>query len=80
MEVQEAYGKQPPQRYPLDPPEPKSVTGSDASTHNRGMGGPLPKLPLSVQPGECLVQVSRRNICTVALRHFIPCVEQSLQF
>lgn len=57
VEVQEAYGKQAPQRYPLDPPDPKSVTGSDASTHNRGLGGPLPHLPMSVQPGECLVQV-----------------------
>ena len=58
VEVQEAYGKQSSQRYPLDPPDPKSVTGEDASTHNRGMGGPLAKLPLSVQPGEVVVQVS----------------------
>lgn len=57
VEVQEAYGKQPPQRYPLDPPDAKAVTGADSSTHNRGLGGPLPHLPLSVQPGECLVQV-----------------------
>ncbi len=57
VEVQEAYGKQNPQRYPLDPPDPKSVTGEDTSTHNRGMGGPLARLPLSVQPGEVLVQV-----------------------
>jgi len=55
--VQEAYGKQSPQRYPLDPPDPKSVTGEDTSTHNRGVGGPLARLPLSVQPGEVLVQV-----------------------
>ncbi|DBA65520.1 TPA: hypothetical protein ACH3X2_003176 [Trebouxia sp. C0005] len=45
VEVQEAYGKQSPQRYPLDPPDPKSVTGEDTSTHNRGMGGPLARLP-----------------------------------
>ena len=57
VEVQEAYGKQDPRRYPLDPPDPKSVTGEDSSTHNRGVGGPLPRLPLSVQPGEVLVQV-----------------------
>lgn len=57
VEVQEAYGKQTPQRYPLDPPDPKMAVGEDASTHNRGMGGPLPKLPLSVQPGEVHVQV-----------------------
>lgn len=57
VEVQEAYGKQPSQRYPLDPPDPKTVVGDDTSTHNRGMGGPLPKLPLSVQPGEVHVQV-----------------------
>ncbi len=57
VEVQEAYGKQSPQRYPLDPPDPKSVTGEDTSTHNRGVGGPLARLPLSVQPGEVLVQV-----------------------
>lgn len=57
VEVQEAYGKQTAQRYPLDPPDPKMVVGEDASTHNRGMGGPLPKLPLSVQPGEVHVQV-----------------------
>lgn len=57
VEVQEAYGKQTPQRFPLDPPEPKAATGEDASTHNRGMGGPLAKLLLSVQPGEVLVQV-----------------------
>ncbi len=57
VEVQEAYGKQSPQRYPLDPPDPKSVTGEDTSTHDRGMGGPLARLPLSVQPGEVLVQV-----------------------
>ncbi len=57
VEVQEVYGKQSPQRYPLDPPDPKSVTGEDTSTHNRGMGGPLARLPLSVQPGEVLVQV-----------------------
>ena len=57
VEVQEAYGKQTSQRYPLDPPDPKMVVGEDASTHNRGMGGPLPKLPLSVQPGEVHVQV-----------------------
>ena len=57
VEVQEAYGKQSPQRYPLDPPDPKSVTGEDTSSHNRGMGGPLARLPLSVQPGEVLVQV-----------------------
>ncbi|KAL0023466.1 hypothetical protein WJX79_007540 [Trebouxia sp. C0005] len=56
VEVQEAYGKQSPQRYPLDPPDPKSVSGEDASTHDRGMGGPLAWLPLSVQPGEVLVQ------------------------
>ena len=55
--MQEAYGKQSPQRYPLDPPDPKSVTGEDTSTHNRGMGGPLARLPLSVQPGEVIVQV-----------------------
>lgn len=55
--MQEAYGKQTPQRYPLDPPDPKMAVGEDASTHNRGMGGPLPKLPLSVQPGEVHVQV-----------------------
>ena len=63
VEVQEAYGKQAPQRYPLDPPDPKSVTGSDASTHNRGLGGPLPHLPMSVQPGECLVQVMLIAAC-----------------
>lgn len=57
VEVQEAYGKQTSQRYPLDPPDPKMLVGEDASTHNRGMGGPLPKLPLSVQPGEVHVQV-----------------------
>ena len=57
VEVQEAYGKQSPQRYPLGPPDPKSVTGEDTSTHNRGMGGPLARLPLSVQPREVLVQV-----------------------
>ena len=57
VEVQEVYGKQSPQRYLLDPPGPKSVTGEDTSTHNRGMGGPLARLPLSVQPGEVLVQV-----------------------
>ncbi len=57
VEVQEAYGKQSPQRYPLDPPDPKSVTGEDTSTHNRGMGGPLARLPLSVQPRWVLVQV-----------------------
>ena len=57
VEVQEAYGKQTSQRYPLDPPDPKALVGEDASTHNRGMGGPLPKLPLSVQPGEVHVQV-----------------------
>ncbi len=57
VEVQGAYGKQSPQRYPLDPPDPKSVTGEDTSTRNRGMGGPLARLPLSVQPGEVLVQV-----------------------
>ena len=57
VEVQEAYGKQDPRRYPLDPPDPKSVTGEDSSTHNRGMGGPLARLPLSMQPGEVLVQV-----------------------
>jgi hypothetical protein len=38
---------------PLTP----SLTGEDTSTHNRGMGGPLARLPLSVQPGEVLVQV-----------------------
>ena len=58
--MQEACGKQIPQRYPLDPPDPKSAAGEDASTHNRGMGGPLAKLLLSVQPGEVLVQV--RNV------------------
>ncbi len=57
MEVQEAYGKKSPQQYPLDPADPKSVTGEDTRTHNRGMGGPLARLPLSVQPGEVLVQV-----------------------
>ena len=57
VEVQEAYGQQSPQQYPLDPLDPKSVTGEDTSTHNRGMGGPLARLPLSVQPGELLVQV-----------------------
>ena len=57
VEVQEAYGKQTSQRYPLDPPDPKMVVGDDTSTHNRGMGGPLPKLPLSVQPMEVHVQV-----------------------
>ncbi|DBB13379.1 TPA: hypothetical protein ACH3X3_005112 [Trebouxia sp. C0006] len=61
VEVQEAYGKQSPQRYPLDPPDPKSVTGEDTSTHNRGMGGPLARLPLSVQPGEVLVQIVDRE-------------------
>ncbi|KAL3132004.1 hypothetical protein ABBQ32_14227 [Trebouxia sp. C0010 RCD-2024] len=61
VEVQEAYGKQPSQRYPLDPPDPKSVVGDDASTHNRGMGGLLPKLPLSVQPGEVHVQIVDRE-------------------
>ena len=55
VEVQEAYGKQASQSYPLDPPDPKLVVGEDASTPNRG--GPLPKLPLSVQPGEVHVQV-----------------------
>ncbi|DBA72320.1 TPA: hypothetical protein ACH3X2_010561 [Trebouxia sp. C0005] len=40
VEVQEAYGKQSPQRYPLDPPGSKSVTGEDTSTHNRGRKGP----------------------------------------
>ena len=76
VEVQEAYGKQDPQRYPLDPPDPKSVTGEDSSTHNRGMGGPLARLPLSVQPGEVLVQVwpplpSTSAMCTavVAKQH-----------
>ncbi len=62
VEVQKAYGKQSPQRYPLDPPDPKSVTGEDTSTHNRGMGGPLARLPLSVQPGEVLVQVCITNL------------------
>ena len=65
VEVQEAYGKQNPQRYPLGPPDPKLATGEDASTHNRGMGGPLAKLPLSVQPGEVLVQVSSQLFSTV---------------
>ncbi len=65
VEVQEAYGKQPSQRYPLDPPDPKSVVGDDASTHNRGMGGALPKLPLSVQPGEVHVQVWPLSPCSV---------------
>ncbi|DBA65518.1 TPA: hypothetical protein ACH3X2_003174 [Trebouxia sp. C0005] len=61
VEVQEAYGKQSPQRYPRDPPDPKSVTREDTSTHNRGMGGPLARLPLSVQPGEVLVQIVDRE-------------------
>ncbi len=56
--MQEACGKQSPQRYPLDPPDPKSVTGEDTSTHNRGMGGPLARLPLSVQPGEVQVCIT----------------------
>ena len=71
VEVQEAYGKQSPQRYPLDPPDPKMVTGEDASTHNRGLGGPLAKLPLSVQPGEVLVQVCSR--LPVNARLAMPC-------
>ncbi|KAL0043201.1 hypothetical protein WJX82_003394 [Trebouxia sp. C0006] len=60
-EVEEAYGKLSPQRYPLDPPDPKSVTGEDSSTHNRGMRGPLARPPLSVQPGEVLVQIVDRE-------------------
>ncbi|KAL0043199.1 hypothetical protein WJX82_002022 [Trebouxia sp. C0006] len=42
-------------------PVPKSVTGEDTSTHNRDMGGPLARLPLSVQPGEVLVQIVDRE-------------------
>ncbi|DBB13347.1 TPA: hypothetical protein ACH3X3_005082 [Trebouxia sp. C0006] len=68
VEVQEAYGKQSPQRYPLDPPDPKSVTGEDTSTHNRGMGGPLARLPLSVQPREVLVQIVDREQELMELR------------
>lgn len=38
VEVQEAYGKQSPQRYPLDPPDPKSVTGEGYQYPQQGYG------------------------------------------
>ena len=77
VEVQEAYGKQSPQRYPLDPPDPKSVTGEDTSSHIRGMGGPLARLPLSVQPGEVLVQVCITTYVLWLAEHRMVCTEDA---
>ncbi|DBA81408.1 TPA: hypothetical protein ACH3X2_006826 [Trebouxia sp. C0005] len=70
VEVQEVYGKQSPQQCPLDPLGPKSVTGEDTSTHNRGMGGPLARLSLSVQLGEVLVQGQVVGVALSFLRNF----------
>lgn len=54
VEVQESYGKQAPQRIPLDPPDPKALT-DDASQH--GGSSQMLRIALSVEPRLANVQV-----------------------